>query len=178
MSRVNPLGRRFASINCYYHCLTPGNTEIRPSSALASSLRSAPAEFTRTTSHRVAQGYRRANGIVLVSGTQAPGVRVGTAPTGRARPRTPPGGRPHQPNGSAGIAVLGSPASCHWHRTASRRSLPSPAQSAAAGSSADDAARNASDGRCSSADCGMGVTSQFIHANTPVVFYLYLDASL
>ena len=109
---------------------------------------------------------------------QAPGGRVGTAPTGRARPRTPPGGRPNQPNGSAGIAVLGSPASCHWHRTASRRSLPSPAQSAAAGSSADDAARNASDGRCSSADCGMGVTSQFIHANTPVVFYLYLDASL
>ena len=63
VSRVKPLVRRFASINCYLFCLSPGNTGIRPSSDLASSLRSAPAEFARTTSHRVAQGYRTTTGI-------------------------------------------------------------------------------------------------------------------
>jgi hypothetical protein len=71
MFRANEVGRRFASINCYHFCLSPGNTGIRPSSPLASSGRSTPAEFTRTTSYRVAQGYRSASGIVLVFGTQA-----------------------------------------------------------------------------------------------------------
>ena len=42
----------------------------------------------------------------------------------------------------------------HWHRTAPRRSLPSPAQSAAAGSSAGGAARCASASRYSAAGCG------------------------
>jgi len=40
------------------------------------------------------------------SDRQAPGGRVWTAPTGRARPRTPPGGRPHQHIGTTGIAAL------------------------------------------------------------------------
>ena len=42
----------------------------------------------------------------------------------------------------------------HWHRPAPRRSLPAPAQSAAFGGSAVDAARCASGARCSAADCG------------------------
>jgi len=60
---INYIGGRFVSINCYLFCLSPGNTGIRPSSDLASSVRSAPAEFARMTSHRVAQGYRTTTGI-------------------------------------------------------------------------------------------------------------------
>jgi hypothetical protein len=106
LSGDNEVVRRFASINCYHFCLSPGNTGIRPSSALASSVSSAPAEFTRTTSYRVAHGYRSANGIDPVFGTQAPGVRVATATTGRARPRTPPGGWPPQRDGANGSPAI------------------------------------------------------------------------
>lgn len=81
-SGVNQVDLRFASINCYLFCLSPGNTGIRPSSDLASSLRSAPAEFARTTSHRVAQGYRTTTGI-------DPG------PGGSPGPRGPWRERPH-----------------------------------------------------------------------------------
>ena len=124
---VNYVGGRFASINCYHTSLSPGNTGIRPSSALASSVRSDAAEFRRTTSHRVTQGYRSANGIVLVSGTQAPGVRVGTAPTGRARPRTPPGCRPPQRNGANGRLAIRCPSpTTRLHRLAVHRYRPSP----------------------------------------------------
>jgi hypothetical protein len=147
LSGDNQVDRRFASINCYHFCLSPGNTGIRPSSGLPSSLRSAPEEFTRTISHRVAQGYRSANGIVLVSGTQALGVSVGTAPTGRARPRTPPGGRPHQRNGSIGSPAIRCPSpTTRLHRLAAHRCLPSPPQCAAAGARADGAATFASGG--------------------------------
>ena len=79
---VNPAAIRFASINCYHFCLSPGNTGILPSSDLASSVRSAPAEFARTTSHRVAQGYRTTTGI-------DPG------PGGSPGPRGPWWERPH-----------------------------------------------------------------------------------
>jgi hypothetical protein len=115
LSGDNEVGRRFASINCYLFCLSPGNTAIIPSSDLASSLRSAPAEFARTTSHRVAQGYRATTGI-----DPGPGGSPGPRGPWRVRhPRAgpasdPPGGRPHQPNGTAGIAAPGSPASCPW----------------------------------------------------------------
>ncbi|MFM9087021.1 MAG: hypothetical protein ACKOPT_02545, partial [Cyanobium sp.] len=80
--RVNPVGRRFASIKCYLFCLSPGNTGIRPSSDLASSVRLAVAEFARTTSHRVAQGYRTTTGI-------------DPAPGGSPGPRGPCRVRPH-----------------------------------------------------------------------------------
>jgi hypothetical protein len=115
LSGDHEVGRRFASINCYLFCLSPGNTTILPSSDLASSLSSAPAEFARTTSHRVAQGYRATTGI-----DPGPGGSPGPRGPWRVRhPRAgpasdPPGGRPHQPNGTAGIAAPGSPASCPW----------------------------------------------------------------
>ena len=82
LSGDNEVVPRFASITCYLFCLSPGNTGIHSSSDLASSVRSAPAEFARTTSHRVAQGYRTTTGI-------DPG------PGGSPGPRGPWRERPH-----------------------------------------------------------------------------------
>jgi len=109
-------------------------------------MRSAAAEFLRTTSHRVAQGYRSATGVIPDTG--------GTSgPRGPCRGRSV--GRPPQRNGSIGSPVIRCPSpTARLHRLATRRCLPSPPRCAAAGARADAAATSASAGRCSAPDHG------------------------
>lgn len=125
LSGDNEVGRRFASTTCYQERLSPGNTAVSSPRPVARPSGVPGQGFVRTISTPLATVTQRSDRCRCITDLrtvcplllpwacrQAPGGRVGTAPAGRARPRTPPGGRPHQPNGTAEIPTLGSPASC------------------------------------------------------------------